>query len=1405
MIRNVPRLVPAGKGAAAVVALCLTVAAFPAARAGAAAPADPNASAAALPTASSKSVTIPAADFSRAMWVAASESSTDSTSLLQQGFWERALTNLYAQSPTFSSSQAISQIESLRTHVGTALTAAGDVLAQQPAEFLQAVSSAIAAVDPVGIVRQAVLDADQYFTGAPAASDGAGQSQVSASEDATLAAPATDPVTSSLTTAWTTCNAGDKNFCSAQDSVFADQAPPVKEDGWTIIADDPDLTLWMGPVIHNNPDGSATTSTQGLETANENMVSLTDQFVAPIVTHLNTIWGIQDLDLSATGSAAAATDRQNAQSVAGVDLKALKGDLDDAKTAVQGLAQLAGIFDKTAAKDITAIGTSAIQFADAIGKLEAASAAVGGFATIAGGLAAAAATGNMISAVMGLVSLFGPSSPTPDQLIMQAIGQLQDQMKSFQRDVDARFDQVDKELNVIYTSVMTELSKIEVALGQISDQASDVQATLEQLQDQLISLEATLYNEIRSGFENQKFQDLNTAFLYKGQTGHELPQDNPPNGSFDGYDSEFYTWATHDDSQPDALPTPAYSGPATVLADLSPFSLDENVQYLNQFPQSLGLPAVMTGIVPNPQDWYSGAKAFLQLALEYPNDAQHNQELAAEIQAVMADGQTYQSFEHAITAGTLETSGFIAPNTGAHGALLTPLFRGLLRQYQTDWTQLATDVKADETAWGTSTDANVNGYALNPFGGVDQSVTVQNDGVVPDCGSTAPARALDKATANPFVPDRLEIANRTGRGALTYCTTESWGSFDHDEAFSPNPATIPAIIDNEYFHLNVTLHVRWSNTANDVRTWTFSPVVIGCFTDPDGGPFCPQSPKTPTISASQAVTTGWTGSDIWGRANAITPIKSFTGATMVQDPTAMAEVATDAGYYLVTVEQAMDTYIGHLMQTNATLLTDEKTLDGMKAAIVDYISLGMPQALQNDELLSGMLLGAQSIPDENATSRLGTPSDTHRVSNVFLTQTLSGNSPLGTNDVLSTMTTQEGTRLGTLGGSLQVYLQAIRVGESEGSEMVGATLDRLAVLSAELATTGSVISAPTGTESYGAVPLGTTKTVALHLSNPGLGALSVSKIAVSGGGYSLTSSNCPKQLGAGASCTLNVMYKPTSSTATTGQLSVSSNSAASPNVVHLSGTPTVGTAAATGSGYWMVDGTGDVFAFGSAHNYGGGVPGTVAMTERSDGLGYWIVDASGGVHAFGKAVNFGQHPALRAGERVSSISATPTGAGYWLFTNKGAAFAYGDAHFYGDMRNVTLSSPVVASASTATGHGYFMVGSDGGIFTFGDAHFHGSTGNVHLNKPIIGIAPTPNNSGYWLVASDGGVFAFNAPFRGSEGGAVLNRPVVGLVAYGNGYLMVASDGGVFDFSDKPFVGSLSNSPPPSPIIAIAPL
>jgi len=242
------------------------------------------------------------------------------------------------------------------------------------------------------------------------------------------------------------------------------------------------------------------------------------------------------------------------------------------------------------------------------------------------------------------------------------------------------------------------------------------------------------------------------------------------------------------------------------------------------------------------------------------------------------------------------------------------------------------------------------------------------------------------------------------------------------------------------------------------------------------------------------------------------------------------------------------------------------------------------------------------------------------------------------------------------------------------------------------------------------------------------------------------------------------------------------------------------------TGYWMLGADGKLYEFGNTPHFGP-VPLTgtfaAALTARPDGTGVWVVDYRGDVFAYGRATYQGGGPALRPGESVTTISATPSGHGYWLFTTLGRVFSYGDAKPHGDLSHLALFGPIIASVGMRDGNGYYMVGSDGGIFAFGSARFYGSMGGHRLDGRIVGISPTPTGHGYWLVGQDGGVFSFgDSKFRGSMGGKPLWQPMNGLVAFGDGYLMVASDGGVFDFSSKPFLGSLGGHRLSGPIIGI---
>ena len=137
-------------------------------------------------------------------------------------------------------------------------------------------------------------------------------------------------------------------------------------------------------------------------------------------------------------------------------------------------------------------------------------------------------------------------------------------------------------------------------------------------------------------------------------------------------------------------------------------------------------------------------------------------------------------------------------------------------------------------------------------------------------------------------------------------------------------------------------------------------------------------------------------------------------------------------------------------------------------------------------------------------------------------------------------------------------------------------------------------------------------------------------------------------------------------------------------------------------------------------------------TRRRPGYGYWIVNSSGRVFAFGdRAYLLGGAALARRRATRSRASAAPRAATATGCSPDGAgSYAFGDAHFYGDLRNTRAQRrdrrlgphPVRPAATTWSP-------SDGGVFSFGDAHFHGSTGAMQAQRAGPVARPRPRRRG----------------------------------------------------------------------------
>lgn len=98
--------------------------------------------------------------------------------------------------------------------------------------------------------------------------------------------------------------------------------------------------------------------------------------------------------------------------------------------------------------------------------------------------------------------------------------------------------------------------------------------------------------------------------------------------------------------------------------------------------------------------------------------------------------------------------------------------------------------------------------------------------------------------------------------------------------------------------------------------------------------------------------------------------------------------------------------------------------------------------------------------------------------------------------------------------------------------------------------------------SFGDVKLGSESTQTVHFKNSGSSSMTISAVSASGAGVSVSGLAFPATLAAGASASLNVMFKPTKAGNASGTLTVASNAANSPDAIGWSATATTSSSSA---------------------------------------------------------------------------------------------------------------------------------------------------------------------------------------------------------------------------------------------------
>jgi hypothetical protein len=462
----------------------------------------------------------------------------------------------------------------------------------------------------------------------------------------------------------------------------------------------------------------------------------------------------------------------------GGDLSKCGDPCKAAQSDVTAISKLVGLSDSTLGSQISTVGGAAISAGFAIDQIYGGGLGAILSATTLGGV------GTVVGAAVDIFSsIFGSSSSSANAAVLAQLKDLSKQLANLQKDMDAQFAKVDATLNSITNLLNQNFAQIDYTLGALTGDAHAIQVGLLDIQTQINQLE----QYTQAYFQATELTGPN-GFDYQATIC--LGQATLPN--ITSCEADFYNWAYNTAASAVwALPVADYTDGNiyNVFEDAvnsgitgcdssgcpTPFAVDIN--YLAQFPaQNLGLPALWNsslGPLANPDEWTRGARAYLELAHEWPqavsgvgNEAQHLSDMIFSGSAIQQAAEAANSINNGGTITANLALFTAATNKGsAASSSLQSAILGVVNSYITN--------PANNLQEGPG-----NGY-LNLWGGPNQTNTyvpkaLQPGGAdvtnLPDCpNDLAEGPYSTPANLASLLPNVIKTTEQLGLGTVTAC------------------------------------------------------------------------------------------------------------------------------------------------------------------------------------------------------------------------------------------------------------------------------------------------------------------------------------------------------------------------------------------------------------------------------------------------------------------------------------------------------------------------------------------------------------------------------------------------------------------------------------------------------------
>lgn len=750
----------------------------------------------------------------------------------------------------------------------------------------------------------------------------------------------------------------DEGFAKLIDNTIALKytGVSIKADAYTLV-NNSKLSLlgdYFRPYV--NPDGSINLDLDGV---NRIYSELADRL--GVITQEN-IQRAKELD-KGNGSIVLAGNNPKPNPAREAELQSIRERnqeyIDFASASIGLISSIAGFFNPKLSNQIAAVGGAAIKIATALNNFVATAAtaatAISAISKIAGTIAV---VGAVVSAALDIFRAFGGGGPSVETVILKQIQALRQQVEDMRIELHARFDRVEETLAVIYQTMELRFAQIDFQLGIVRGDVNQIRTDLVRVHAYLDRLEQNIFDWVQAGFRRDLVRAINGTIHYsETYPGKKMSFD-----TFAAAENEFYSQGysfASDPLQVDYLSRGYLE--ADLYRELNKGMSNRNLPYVLEWIRRNWSMRLMPDIskVPDAVHWQLAVDAYLALGRENPDyRAETNPQ---RLKSLLDVGKSALSAREALT--TLQTPNGPKANRLVYDSALKLYERkvkALIDRLDLSTNTFNTDQKH---AWIKTIDpwkevnqetahvANFSKVVIShPIAGLPWKETT----------AIYPNNVLN--FVRPFV-----IADYLGMGKLSIATSLSAVDARNVQGLGTSPCNSTQCGYTElHGKPRLQISIRYKGKLIYYKVYTHDKEMLLWYFPR----LCSGPPAWNSCGEEKFLQDNWEQG---------IKLRERLEAQAVDSPYFTENDKRNRDQLLLQVTQQFDSMARSYQKELYTHLTNEFTrsssifdaareLSGAKALLNTMLTLGMPEAVETNEILHGLMHGMERLPDEEAVS-----------------------------------------------------------------------------------------------------------------------------------------------------------------------------------------------------------------------------------------------------------------------------------------------------------------------------------------------------------------------------------------------------------------------------------------------------